>query len=217
MGAGDVEDRRRGSVAPLLALVVVAGGSLVLGVGRVGADAADAARARTAADAAALAAAAEGGEGTARALATGNGGELVAFRRDGPAVEVRVRVGEVERVARAVRTGAPGPSGAGREAGLVPELRAALARAEAALGRAVPVTSGWRSGAEQRALYRGRAGNPFPVARPGTSSHERGRAVDVAGGIVADLARLGPAVGLCRPLPETDPVHFELCPTRAGS
>ena len=61
------------------------------------------------------------------------------------------------------------------------------------------------------ALWAARAGNPYPVARPGTSAHERGRAVDVPRSFADRLAAVGPAAGLCRPLPRTDPVHFEPC------
>jgi hypothetical protein len=199
-----------------VAVLVVATGGLCLGLGRLGGDAAAAARARTAADAAALAGAAAG-EDTARAIAAANGGELVEFLEEGPEVQVRARVGSTEAVARATRVGA-GPAGAGvaGAAGLTSEMRAALARAEAALGGPVPITSGWRSPAAQRALYANRAANPFPVARPGTSAHERGEAVDVPRSFAPRLAAVGPTVGLCQPLPRTDPVHFELCrPGRA--
>ena len=75
----------------------------------------------------------------------------------------------------------------------------------------VPITSGWRSHAEQQRLYDDRGTNPYPVAAPGTSAHERGRAVDVPRSFVARLAAVAPRVGLCHPWPETDPVHFELC------
>lgn len=46
--------------------------------------------------------------------------------------------------------------------------------------RPVPViNSGLRTTAEQQALYNNRANNPYPVAAPGTSEHEYGRAIDV--------------------------------------
>ena len=201
---------QRGSVTPLVAVLVVATGGLCLGLGRLGGEAVAAARARTAADAAALAGAAEG-EATARAVAEGNGGELLDFTEEGAEVQVRVRVGGSEAVARARRVGAGATGGLAGAAGLTPEMQAALARAEAALGGPVPITSGWRSPAAQRALYANRARNPFPVARPGTSAHERGEAVDVPRSFAPRLAAVGPTVGLCQPLPRTDPVHFELC------
>jgi hypothetical protein len=200
-------------VLPLVALVVVGIGVLVVAVGAVGADVVSAARARTAADAAALAGAA-GGEEAARRLAAANGGALVAFADGGDGtVTVTVSVGPAEAVARAARRGGAGAPGGGGApvAGLTEAMRAALAAAEAALGRPVPITSGWRSPAQQQALWDRRATNPFPVARPGTSAHERGTAVDVPRSVAPALAAVGPSVGLCRPLPTTDPVHFELC------
>jgi hypothetical protein len=92
----------RGSVLPFVALIVVATGGLVLGLGRVGADAVARTRASTAADAAALAGAAEGRE-AAEQLAAANGGRLVDWIADGTEVEVTVRVGAAEAVARARR------------------------------------------------------------------------------------------------------------------
>ncbi|NIR42137.1 MAG: hypothetical protein GWN79_28885, partial [Actinobacteria bacterium] len=76
---------------------------LVVGlvVGRVGRQLDDAARARTAADAAALAGAAEG-RGAAADMAKANHGVLEHFIQQGSVVEVRVRVGEVSAVARAI-------------------------------------------------------------------------------------------------------------------
>jgi LAS superfamily LD-carboxypeptidase LdcB len=90
-------------------------------------------------------------------------------------------------------------------------MAAALARAEHLLGRAVPITSGFRSATAQQALWAARASNPFPVAAPGTSMHERGLAVDVPLSFVSELARVAPEAGLCHPFPRADPVHFEVC------
>jgi LAS superfamily LD-carboxypeptidase LdcB len=90
-------------------------------------------------------------------------------------------------------------------------MRAALARAEQILGRRIPITSGYRSQRQQAALFFRRAANPFPVAPPGTSMHERGLAVDVPVAIADELAAVGRQAGLCRPYARTDPVHFELC------
>ena len=207
--AGD----ERGSVVPLAALLAVAIGGLVVGVGRVGVEVITASRASSAADAAALAGAADGREAAER-LAAANGGVLVAFAAEGREVQVAVRVGSAEAVARATAVHPAAVVGVG---GLTPEMRGALAAAEAALGRAVPVTSGWRSPAAQQALWDRRATNPYPVARPGASAHERGEAVDVSLAVADELAAVGPSVGLCRPLPATDPVHFELCRVRRAS
>jgi hypothetical protein len=199
----------RGSATPLLALVVVLAGGLCLVLGRLGGVANATAQAQTAADAAALAGAAEG-EDAARALARSNGARVVRLDVDEGGVEVAVRIGEVAAVARAAG-GAPASSGGPARRGLEPELQAALAAAERLLGTDVPVTSGWRSHADQQRLYDRRATNPYPVARPGMSAHERGRAVDVPRWLADRLALVGPRAGLCRPWPETDPVHFELC------
>ena len=198
----------RGSATPLLALLVVMLAGLGFGLGRLGGLVNTRAAAQSAADAAALAGAAAG-EGAARELAAANGAEVRRLERDDGEVEVEVRIGRVTAVARAA--GAGGVGGGVRAAGLVPELRAALVQAGRLLGAPVPITSGWRSTATQQRLYDARRANPFPVARPGTSMHERGRAVDVPRSFVARLAAVAPAVGLCHPWPETDPVHFELC------
>lgn len=199
----------RGSATPLLAVLVVAAGGLCLGIGHLGGLATMRAAAQTAADAAALAGVAEG-EAAAAALAEVNGAELVGFDEgDDGEVQVEVRLGEARAWARAA--GGDEALGAEGAEGLVPELAEALAAAGRVLGRPVPVTSGWRSGAEQQRLYDDRASNRYPVARPGTSMHERGRAVDVPRWFVARLASVSSRVGLCHPWPTTDPVHFELC------
>lgn len=198
----------RGSATPLLALLVVAVGGLCLGVGHLGGLATTRAAAQTAADAAALAGVVDGEEAAA-ALAGANGGELVDFDDDDGEVQVEVRLGDARAWARA--TGGDRALGGEAADGLAPELVDALAAAGRLLGRRVPVTSGWRSRAEQQRLYDDRATNRYPVARPGTSMHERGRAVDVPRWFVARLASVSSQVGLCHPWPATDPVHFELC------
>ena len=197
----------RGSMAPLLAVLVLAVGVLCLGLGRLGADAVRSAQARTAADAAALAGAADD-EAAARALARANRARLGEFEVDGDATEVAVELAGHRSVARAVAAGRVAPPAS---TGLVPELRRALERAGELLGRLVPVSSGYRSTEEQRRLWERRHANPYPVARPGTSMHERGRAVDVPRAFAPVLATVAAEVGLCRPWPVTDPVHFELC------
>lgn len=199
----------RGSTVPLVALLVVMAGGLCLLLGRLGGVANAAATAQTAADAAALAGAAED-EAAARSLARSNGGRVVAYDEDGDEVQVAVRVGTRSARARATTSGRSARPG-GSIGGLAPELEAALDRAATLLGRPVPVTSGWRSYAEQQRLYDRRGSNRYPVARPGTSEHERGRAVDVPLAFADRLAAVAPRVGLCRPWPENDPVHFEVC------
>jgi hypothetical protein len=207
-----------GQIVPLAAALVGLCCVALLSLVPVARTLDDRARARTAADAAALAGAADG-EPTAREVAVANGADLLEIERNGDEVVVQVRVGEVEAYARARATrpaadvGAGGPAGGagGRRAGLAPAMLAALARADGLLGRPVTVVSGLRTRSQQEALWERRATNPYPVARPGTSDHERGLAIDVPRTDVADLRRVASAAGLCQPLPTTDPIHFIVC------
>jgi hypothetical protein len=202
----------RGQAVPLaaamLAVVVVA----LVGLVPLGVAVHERAAARTAADAAALAGAIEG-EHAARQLADANGGELVTFQRTGDEVLVRVRVGDAaaDARARAISRSGPGAAAGRGRGGLAPAMLAALARADGLLGHPVQVVSGLRTRAEQQALWDRRHTNPYPVARPGTSDHERGLAVDVGRSAVAELAAVAARAGLCQPLPATDPVHFVVC------
>ena len=197
----------------MVAIVLAA----LIGLVPVGRVLADRAHARTAADAAALAGAVDGEE-AARALAESNGADLLSFEQHGGEVVVRVQVGGADAYARARATGvrrgptSGGPDGGGDRAGLAPAMLAALARADGLLGRPVAVVSGLRTRAEQEALWERRHTNPYPVARPGTSDHERGAAVDVARADVPGLLAVAADAGLCQPLPATDPVHFVVCP-----
>ena len=218
----------RGQVVPFVALLLVLTAGAALMVGRLGGAAADRARAVTAADAAALAGAGRGGKVAAETLAVANGGRLLGFTSSAHEVRVIVAVGGATATARA-RAGrlgplprrapgvaAPGPLDMvalppGRARGLTPSMERALADAAARLGEPVPVTSGFRSRAAQQRLYDHRDTNPYPVAVPGTSMHERGLAVDVPVWFVARLASVARQVGLCQPYPGADPVHFELC------
>jgi hypothetical protein len=212
-------DRDRGQVTPLLAFAVGLTAVMVLGLAHMGRVVADRAQARTAADAAALAGAAEG-EGSARALAEANGGEVTRYDTTGDEVLVEVSVGGVKAFGRARRhvvvsaaggPFGPFPGGEGKRRGLSPAMLAALARADQLLGAPVPVVSGYRSRAQQEALWEQRGSNPFPVAAPGRSLHERGLAVDVPRGFVDRLLSVADQAGLCHPLPRTDPVHFVVC------
>ena len=160
----------------------------------------------TAADAAALAGAAEGPQAAAE-LARVNGSASDVVEGTVGDATVTVRVGDAHAVARA--QAAP-PAGA-RTEGLTPEMIAAVARAGALLGTSVPISSGWRSAAQQAALWADRHLNPYPVAPPGASMHERGLAIDVPRSFVATLRTVAVVAGLCQPLPSSDPVHFELC------
>lgn len=199
-----------------LALVVL----MLMALGPMGRALTDRAQARTAADAAALAGAARGEE-AARDLASANGADLVGYASEDGEVVVEVKVGDVAARSRARRVEvlkrSPGfinSAGAGARANLAPSMLEALQRADALLGEPVPVTSGFRSPQKQRELWERRHTNPFPVAPPGSSMHERGLAVDVPGGFVDRLLTVAEEAGLCQTLPRTDPIHFELCGAR---
>ena len=198
--------RQSGQVLPLTAVIIVLGGLACLGLGRLGGVAVARAQAVTAADAAALAGAAAGRE-AATSAAAWNGGRLVQYQELGSDTRVRVELGGAGAVARARRV----PVAGATAHGLDPALQVALGRAGGLLGRPVPVTSGYRSRAEQADLYRHRDSNPYPVAPPGSSRHELGLAVDVPLSFVPELLSVAGRVGLCQPYPRADPVHFELC------
>jgi D-alanyl-D-alanine carboxypeptidase len=93
-----------------------------------------------------------------------------------------------------------------------PELLSKLDALAAQKGMKFHITSGLRTIAEQQRLWDNRASNPFPVARPGTSRHQSGRAADVTigGRPIQDVigaaelraAGLNPLAG--------DAVHVEL-------
>jgi hypothetical protein len=93
----------RGSLTPLLAVIVLAAGGAVLLIGRLGGAAVARAKARTAADAAALAGAAEG-RPAAEAVAAANGGRLVEYRSSGLVTSVVVAVGPARARATAERS-----------------------------------------------------------------------------------------------------------------
>jgi hypothetical protein len=213
----------RGQSTPLVALVLALVIVVLTALAPMGRALARRTQARTAADAAALAGAAEGEEAAGH-LAGANGGELLEFRRGATGeVVVHVRVGDVDAWARAQgrRVAAPeagggalaGEGSTGSRAGLAAAMLAALARADELLGHPVPVASGLRTRAQQQALWDRRHANPYPVARPGTSDHERGLAIDVPRAAVDDVLPVAEASGLCRPLPQSDPVHFVVCGT----
>lgn len=93
------------------------------------------------------------------------------------------------------------------------ELMRYLLAQLAPYGIRATITSGVRSRQEQQQLYRQRGRNPYPVARPGMSKHELGRAVDVSAdrSTLEVLARYweswgGIWGGRWR---SADPVHFE--------
>jgi hypothetical protein len=202
----------QGSTLPFMALAIVLAGVIVVLLGRVGGAATSRAGARNAADAAALAGAAAG-RSAADDLAKANGAELISYKEIGSDTEVRVRLGIAEATGRARRTGDRDGAfgGSGPTKGLAPAMRAVLARAEQLLGHPVPITSGYRSTEAQAALYANRTANPYPVAAPGSSMHERGLAIDVPADFVPRLLEIASRAGLCQPYPGDDPIHFEVC------
>lgn len=92
-----------------------------------------------------------------------------------------------------------------------------LISAVEARGGHVTLSSGVRSKAEQQALWNNRAGNPNPVAKPGTSLHEQGLAADLVGDETTTrlLHELAPKFGLTGIA--GDPVHFQLATAQSPS
>ncbi len=188
------------------------------------------AQAQIAADAAALAAVAESGpygggehEREAARFAAANGARLLECRCEpgATAVQVKVVLDGVVAEARAVFD----PEAlmpldlAYVGEGLHPILERAVDDLVRAARGAVHVVSGRRSSQRQSMLWAdalARYGNAEVaddwVARPGTSMHEKGLAVDLGGDVelAADIVeRLG--LPLHRPL-ENEPWHFQLTP-----
>jgi len=215
-------------VTVILASVATALALLLAGFGaEIAETSALKARAQMAADAAALAAVAEsapyGGldpQGQASSMARANGGRVIECLCEpgGTAVQVRVAVEDVVADARAtLDPTALFPLAATTRTGLDPLVDRALDKLLSAAAGRVTLSSGWRSPQRQSMLWSEalrRYGSPEVaddwVARPGTSMHERGLAVDLGGDVehAAELVRqLG--LPLHRPLAH-EPWHFEL-------
>lgn len=217
--------------------VLVAGLTLLLGLALgtgaagVGEAASTKAHAQAAADAAALAAVAESspsGEGRPAEAATSyaerNGARLVKCycEAGATAMQVVVSVDGVTAAARAVMDPALlAPATVVSTAGLHRDLADAVDRLlTASVGR-VRVVSGFRSPERQAQLWAealrehgsAEAADDW-VARPGSSMHERGLAVDL-GGDLDEAVRLIDELGLPlhRPLAH-EPWHFELSGSR---
>jgi LAS superfamily LD-carboxypeptidase LdcB len=90
-----------------------------------------------------------------------------------------------------------------------------LASAVEAQGGHVTFSSGVRSTQKQAELYANRGSNPNPVAKPGTSLHERGLAADLTGDAktMALLHKLAPQFGITGI--DGDPVHFQLASAKS--
>lgn len=200
----DARRDERGQALPLTLLMVwLCVGVALLAVALAG-RAANRARGQAGADAVALAAAA--GASTDD-VAVANDVTVREIDRGDNGTDVLVEHGHASARARAI---APALS---RHDELDPLLRAAIARAETLLGEAIPIVSGLRTRAQQQALWDARHTNPYPVARPGTSRHELGMAIDVPVSFAPRLAAIQTQSGLCQVLPVSDPIHFEPCLT----
>lgn len=210
------------------ALSVLFACAAMVGVASIGHAGAADARAQNAADAAALAAVAEsipGGSGRpeslARTYAELNGGRVLECicEPGSTAVQVRVAVGDVVARARAVVD----PSLLGpldvfaTTRQLHPRMQAAVIRLLHQARGTIHVTSGYRAPAEQARLWSdalatygsAEAADDW-VARPGSSSHELGVAVDLGGDLTL-ARRLIAELGLPLHQPLThEPWHFEL-------
>ena len=99
-----MNEAERGSLLPLLAVILVVAATLVVAVGRLGEAAVARARARAAADASALAGAAED-RAAATATAEANGARLLVYEPRGRDVRVTVRWGPARATARARKAG----------------------------------------------------------------------------------------------------------------
>ncbi len=191
------------------------------------------ARAQLAADGAALAAAAEslfggGGDGRlqAESYARRNGATLVSCDcpRGASVVEVEVSLADASARARAEvdpRFLRPADLGV-TTAGLRPRMRRAVDELLTAAAGEVYLVSGFRSHERQVELWEAallKYGDPEIaddwVARPGSSLHEVGLAVDLAGNLelAAEIA-VARGLPLYRPL-YNEPWHFELLGSRS--
>jgi len=131
-------------------------------------------------------------------------------------VDEKLGVGGKYSTPAGVNRGTPGGARAG--AGLDPQLKSAVDSAikeyEQRTGNKATITSEVRTYAKQKELYDayvagGRKG--MPVARPGTSQHETGSAVDINRTAADAMDRMGilKKYGLDRPV-ANDPVHVQL-------
>lgn len=98
--------------------------------------------------------------------------------------------------------------------GLSSDLSGRLEQAKAAyrqqFGKELPITSGFRTREDQQRLYDQRGTNPNPVAKPGTSLHESGNAVDISASVPESFLN---QFGIHRPMGKKDPVHAVAMPS----
>ena len=100
--------------------------------------------------------------------------------------------------------------------GLNPDLADRVQQAQDAYrtkyGKELPITSGFRT-TEQQAQLASKP-NPYPVAKAGTSLHEKGDAIDIGKNVPNEFLQ---QFGLHRPLGAKDPVHTTLMPQKTAS
>jgi D-alanyl-D-alanine carboxypeptidase len=189
-------------------------------------------RAQTAADAAALAAISESAPGAAgdhlgqaRRFAEANGAVLLscACEPGQTSALVRVSVHGVRAEARATidpeafMAGSPSAD----TSGLQPRMKEVVDRLLSASGGRIVMVSGWRSREHQERLWQEallKYGDPEIadnwVARPGTSNHEKGMAVDLDGDMVLAMRLIDELqLPLFRPMSH-EVWHFELVGSR---
>jgi hypothetical protein len=166
----------------------------------------------------ALATLARGGAGGAGMLPGGGGKAPMGGGGSGQMDYKKELYGTGAQPAAGAPAGKPGAGLGGKPlSGVSPGLAQALTMAAAEYnqitGKTVDVTSAVRDSAKQAELYQAyvEGRSKFPAARPGTSKHERGLAVDIAQATADEMDRMGllSKYGLSRPVPN-DPVHLEV-------
>ena len=112
--------------------------------------------------------------------------------------------------------------------GLSREMKLRLNAAAEVYGKPITLTSGYRSYGDQKRLYDesisagrpGRGPTGLPIAKPGSSAHERGTAVDIKQYQDPSLVAALKSQGITQTV-SGDPVHFELSgpqtPAASGS
>ena len=99
---------------------------------------------------------------------------------------------------------------AGLQGDFANRVKAANEAWQAKTGKPLPINSAYRTSEEGVKLWGNRASNPNPVAKPGTSLHEKGNAIDIDPSIPDSFLAQH---GLYRPLGKKDPVHVEANPS----
>lgn len=175
------------------------------------------------ADAAYKTARALSGGATGGQLATTGGGAAVGTSptlvgRNRPITPGTLRARQAENAAAAAGGSAAGTGQLiGDTSGLNPNLVTALENVAADFGQPIKIGEGFRTRADQENLWANRMNNPYPVARPGTSQHESGNAVDIDKNVANTLHAMGllEKHGLARPV-RGDPVHIQLAKFENG-